>query len=88
MSEIYQKIKEGEYTPEYRDEEGKPFNHKLYREQEQKLREQFKKDCFIDLGIENNPKAELLFEKAWDLGHSSGYWEVYCQMQELVELIT
>lgn len=42
---------------------------------------------FEDLGIYDNPKRFLLWEKAWDLGHSAGYHEVYGCALDLVELI-
>jgi hypothetical protein len=58
-----------------------------YHAETARLTTQFKLDLFADLGIENNPKAELLFTKAWELGHSSGYYEVYNYALELVTLI-
>ena len=48
---------------------------------------QFKSDLFNDLEIVGNPKAELLWSKAWELGHSSGYHEVYSYASDLVDLI-
>ena len=52
-----------------------------------RLEEEFKRDLFEDLGITNNPKAEKLYSKAWELGHSAGYSEIYLDAQDLVELI-
>jgi predicted nucleic acid-binding protein len=49
--------------------------------------DRFKKDLFEDLGITNHPKAERLFSKAWERGHSSGMYEVYLVAQDLVDLI-
>jgi hypothetical protein len=40
-----------------------------------------------DLGIENNPKADLMLSKAWERGHSYGFNEVYINALDLVELI-
>lgn len=40
-----------------------------------------------DLGIENNPKADLLLRIAWARGHAYGFNEVYLNACELVELI-
>lgn len=51
------------------------------------LKEQFKADLFEDLGIVGNPKADVLFRLAWELGHLSGYSEVYYYASDLVELI-
>ena len=60
---------------------------KEYSKDQYRLEEQFKYDLFEELGITNNPKRDLLFSKAWELGHSSGYREVRFYAQELVELI-
>lgn len=49
--------------------------------------DQFKNDLFEELSITDNPKRELLFQKAWELGHSSGYSEVYLYACDLVDLI-
>jgi hypothetical protein len=42
----------------------------------------------IESGLNNVPEQyrEKLFRKAWSDGHSSGYYEVYQQMCELVEI--
>lgn len=48
---------------------------------------EFKVDAFAELNITNHPKANLLFEKAWEEGHSNGYSEVWYHMQDLVDLI-
>lgn len=60
---------------------------KKYKRVSAELYEKFKEDLFKDLGITNNPKKDLLFSKAWELGHSSGNHEVYGYAQSLVELI-
>ena len=49
--------------------------------------EEFQTDVFKELGIENNSKKNLLLSKAWDIGHASGYHEVYYYAAELVDLI-
>lgn len=38
-------------------------------------------------GVENNPKRGLLWAKAWEHGHSSGYSEVENYYRDFVELI-
>ncbi len=40
-----------------------------------------------DLGILDNPKADKLMSKAYEEGHSGGYYEVYICACNLVELI-
>ena len=58
-----------------------------YKRERFALKEQFKKDLFDELNISENPKREILFEKAWDLGHDLGYSEVYSYAMDLIELI-
>ena len=60
----------------------------------QKLREggyetdsEFRAALLDELGITDNPKAELLYSKAWQLGHSCGYSEVASYAADLVDLI-
>jgi hypothetical protein len=47
----------------------------------------FKDDLFEVYNIQEHPKAQALFDKAWDYGHSSGYYEVLHVFDYLVELI-
>lgn len=49
--------------------------------------ESFKKDTFEELGITDNPKADILFSKAWDLGRSQSLECVWNWAVDLVELI-
>lgn len=58
-----------------------------HREHGNELVGRFRQDLFEDLGIQDNPKRDLLFEKAWELGHSSGLQEVYSYAEDLVGLI-
>jgi hypothetical protein len=71
----------------YFTSKGNPEGAKAFREAERYLAECFKRDLFEELGITNNPKAEILYRIAYDLGHSGGYSEVYGYAQDLVELI-
>lgn len=59
----------------------------LYRTEEMRRHRQFKFDLFEELGISDNPKAELLFSKAWDRGHSDGYYAVFNVAVDLMDLI-
>ena len=49
--------------------------------------DRFREDLFKELGIENNPKRDELFGIAWEMGHSSGFSEVYYIATDLVRLI-
>jgi hypothetical protein len=64
-----------------------PRGNKEFHDANTRLELEFKKDLFEELGITNNPKAEKLYNYAWDLGHSAGYHEVYSYAQDLLELI-
>lgn len=59
---------------------------KFYEIQYQR-EDEFKADAFEELDITGNPKAELLFNKAYEAGHSNGYSEVWIQMTNFVDLI-
>jgi hypothetical protein len=65
-----------------------PEGHRLYKEDSRRLNEEFKKDLFQTLDIVGHPKAEMLYDKAWDSGHSNGYSEVYYDALDLVDLIS
>jgi len=62
---------------------------KEYRAEKQRLIEQFKKDAFKELGIENFPEVvkEKVFEIAWEEGHSEGFYRVYEKMEVLVDFL-
>lgn len=57
-----------------------------YKEETDRLHEQFKQDLFNDLGIAENPKREELFEKAWELGHHK-FDAAFHWAEDLVKLI-
>ena len=61
--------------------------YNAYLDETFRLENLFVKDLFEELGIVGNPKAEMLWNKAWDRGNSSGYSEVYNEALDLVELI-
>jgi len=76
-----------EYTPEGVTGEALKKWRNGYNNRTAQLEEEFKADLFYDLSIENNPKRYKLYRIARDMGHSSGYSEVYNYACELVELI-
>jgi hypothetical protein len=89
MKTIQDKLRDDDYRTKlpYFTSKGNPEGAKAFREAERYLAECFKRDLFEELGITNNPKAEILYRIAYDLGHSGGYSEVYGYAQDLVELI-
>jgi hypothetical protein len=64
-----------------------PKVHDAYRADSNRLHQQFKNDLFEEYGVVDNPKRELLYQKAWNLGHAYGYESVATEFGELVELI-
>lgn len=58
-----------------------------YDAEENRIYEQFKKDLFKELGITKHPKAETLFQKAWEQGHLAGYEVVFSYASDLVDLL-
>ena len=67
-----------------------PFYREMvqaYREEEARLRNLFKADLEKEFGVQRNRRKDILFARAWDLGHSGGYHDVYGYYAELAELI-
>lgn len=50
-------------------------------------REVFKADLADAYGVSNHPKADRVFELAWDRGHDAGLGDVLIEYDDLVELI-
>lgn len=83
---VYERINANQYHPTCWPVFDKKGRSKYYSEKA-KLERQFKKDLLEELGVTDNPKANLLFEKAWELGHSHGLTEVVSYAHDLVDLI-
>jgi hypothetical protein len=47
----------------------------------------FQTDLEKDNDMIGHPKAELLFRKAWEMGHSAGFHEVKGHYEDLLELV-
>lgn len=58
-----------------------------YKAEDARLIEQFKQDALDDLGIANHPKANILWEKAWDWGRGDGLYQVWNCLLDLVDLL-
>lgn len=71
------------------DDEALKAARVAYGAETQRIAEEFKKDLFADLGIENHPMRGKLYKLAWDDGHPSGFQEVYncaCNLVDLIEI--
>jgi hypothetical protein len=58
-----------------------------YRDEKNRLLQLFKFAALTYCGIEKHLKADKAFEMAWSRGHSSGYYEVLQELEELAELL-
>jgi len=58
-----------------------------YHADQNKMRALFKYAALYDCGLEDHPKADKAYEIAWSRGHSSGYYEVLQELEELAELL-
>ena len=58
-----------------------------YYADKRRLEIKFRDDLAAEHGVSKNPRAEKLFEIAWDLGHAAGLHEVITYYEKLVELI-
>jgi hypothetical protein len=69
------------------DEKSMKAAQTAYHDETARLTHQFKLDFFAELSIENHPKREKLYSKAWEQGHSAGFSEIMNVGWDLVELI-
>lgn len=58
-----------------------------YRDDQARLDQLFKYIALTDCGIFEHPKAEKAYAMAYDRGHSSGYYSILQELQELAELL-
>jgi|SRR6185295_6894010 len=86
---VYEKACRGDYNTKLPYERhSKNFEvYVAYNEDQARLCKQFKLDLEVEHGVIGNPKADKLFEIAWEQGHSSGYSEVALHYDQLVVLI-
>lgn len=81
MKEIYPNA----VIQENLDIEAYKAHQKEYKDEINKLQEEFKNDLFQAYGVKNNPKSDLLFYKVKDM--RVDYSEIYDLFGDLVELI-
>lgn len=84
-----QNINDKHYTNKlpYASNKKNPKVHDAYYAEEVRLIRNFKNDLETEFKMQDHPKAELLYAKAWAQGHSSGLHEVYYAYSDLVELV-
>lgn len=59
---------------------------KHYYEEQDKLKNEFREDLIAEYGMSNHLKANKIFDKAWELGHSKGLEQVEYYFQDFVDL--
>ena len=59
---------------------------KHYQEENLRLQEEFRKDLIDEYKMSHHPKANKLFNKAWDMGCAGGLEEVEYYFRDLIEL--
>ena len=58
-----------------------------YYDEENRCDELFRRDLEREHDVKDNPKADLLWAKAWERGHANGRHEVASVYGDLVDLI-
>lgn len=92
---IYDKINSGRYkntkpnallykgSPEEKQEVRKSYNQEQGR-----LDELFYRDCCEHNSVNpDNPKTHIVFNKAYEMGHAHGHYEVYNYFYDLTEFV-
>jgi hypothetical protein len=89
MLSVSQKIAKGHYLPtkEYVKPSVDRDKWRAYQDEKRDLEIAFRADLLAELGISSHPKAERLFEIAWERGHAMGLSEVVIEAETLAELI-
>ena len=47
----------------------------------------FKADALEAVGLTGHPKADKAYAFAWELGHASGYSEVFSYLQDIADVL-
>lgn len=68
------------------DEVSYDAHMKHYQEDALRLQEEFRRDLIKKYNMTEHPKANRLFNKAWEYGSSSGLWDVEDYFMSLIEL--
>jgi hypothetical protein len=61
-------------------------HRKHYSEESKRLQDEFRRDLISEYKMSHHPKANQLFNKAWDMGCAGGPEEVEYYFRDLVEL--
>ncbi len=88
-NDFYEAIYDGRYTTKLRwaSHTQDPVACRAHKEDVCALEALFKTDLLAEYDVTNNPKADLCYAKAWDMGHANGLHEVAMYFEDLVGLI-
>lgn len=59
---------------------------KHYQEENLRLQNEFRRDLIKKYGMTNHPKANAIFDRAWDIGCSSGLESIEYYFQDILNL--
>jgi hypothetical protein len=68
------------------DEVSYTAHMKHYQEENLRLQQEFRDDLIAKYNMTGHPKADQLFDKAWDFGGGAGLWEVEDYFISLLDL--
>lgn len=87
--DIHQKVINGTYDNKliYASKKADEVTWQAYKDESDRLYNQFKADALESVGLTNHPQSEKVWHKAWEDGHSSGYYEVLIKLEELTEIV-
>ena len=86
---IRDRVEQGEYRPKtpFVLFSKNPTANKAYLDDERNCYQRFKHDALEDVGLLNHPKADKIFDYAWDKRHADGCLAVYDILCELADLL-
>lgn len=86
---VLDNIAEGVYETKIKYQPGKAAKEQreAYHADRGRLRDLFRDDLLKENGIVDHPKAQVLWELAWEEGHANGYIEVVMYFEKFLPLI-
>ena len=74
--------------PDYKMKKTNPEEFKrlndIYREENNKIFDLFKKEALEEVGLTNHPQVERLFDFAYREGHSGGFGDIMCELYNII----
>ena len=86
IEDVIAKIRRGDYTASHEPRQGYVDRRALLAERS-RLRKVFQTDALNTTGLAGHPKAEGIFDFAWNQSHGSGLEEVLNTLENLSEVL-